>query len=90
MTKPQYITRIKGKDFDCLGEQLVSILELIKADLKDVIWYAADVETNGPTPFKLGLQGSTAKKIGNTEELIAVTKNVDQFLCGVFLAMPKE
>ena len=90
MSKPDYVVRIKGKDVDCLGEQLVQILETIEALIPEIIWYGADVETNGDRPWGLGLNGPIPKKIGTTKDLIKMSKGVDQFQRGVFLAFSED
>jgi hypothetical protein len=54
------------------------------------IWYGADIEISGKLPFKLGLDGWIPKKIGDISNLIKLSQNVDQFLSGVFFALPKD
>jgi hypothetical protein len=46
--------------------------------------------TNDSPPFKLGLQDLIPKRIGHTEDLLALASNVDQFQSGVLLAFPKD
>ena len=90
MNKPKFLVRIKGKEFSCLGSQLGKILEIINEENENYIWYGADVEINGRRPFKLGLEGWTPKKIGNIKDLVKLCKAVDQFLSGLFFALPLD
>jgi hypothetical protein len=90
MTKPTYLVKIAGKDVDCLGEQLVAILETIQPYLNGVIWYASDVLATTKPPFILDYKKFTPKRVGATTDMITVSHQVDQFLSGVFFALPND
>lgn len=90
MNKPKFLIRIKGKESACLSEQLLLILKIINNASKDYIWYACDVEISGEIPFKLGLEGWIPKRIGHTTDLVKIVQNVEQFLSGVFFALPLD
>ena len=90
MTEPSYVVKIKGKDFDCLGEQLVSILNFIYPDVKHGIWYASHVEAVTIPPFILNYTSLSPQRVGPFEEMLTLSKNVDQFLSGVFLLYPTD
>ena len=77
MTIPNYLVRIKGKDFDCLGSQLASILETIKECINTAVWYTCDVNTNEGYLQKKGLESSYPLKIGNTDDLVFLSRSVD-------------
>jgi hypothetical protein len=74
----------------CLGTQLVTIIRSIQAFTQTSTWYGCDIEVNGEFPFKHCLQGWTAKKIGANECIIKLAQDTDQFLSGVFLALPQD
>ena len=90
MNQPQYVLSITHERVTCLGEQFVIILQFLQPILKNGIWYASDVETLTNKIKVEHLKTAIPKKIGTTEDLIAFSKGVDQFLSGVFLLMPKD
>jgi len=90
MNTPNFLVRIKGKKISCLGSQFLEILETINIKKELFVWYGSDVEVNGDHPFKFGLQGSIPKKVGTTENMITLAENTDQFLSGVFFALPMD
>lgn len=91
MSEPIYLLDITFDNLtQCLGKQLVEILELIKSDTHNLTWYGTDVEINGSNAYRLELQGYIPKKIGSIDELISLSKSVDQFLSGIFIALPKD
>lgn len=91
MNKPQFSVDIRGQEkFYCLGFQLLKILNVIGPFCKTFFWYGVDVEVNGEFPFKNNLQGWIPKKIGYIEDLELLAKNTDQFLSGVFFALPVD
>lgn len=90
MNKPKFLIRVEGKKSACLGEQLLLILKIINNATRDFIWYACDVEISGEIPFKLGLEGWIPKRIGHTTDLVKIVHDVEQFLSGVFFALPSD
>lgn len=89
MNTPKFLIKIQYVNGNCLGKQLVSILEVLNPLFKPT-WYVADVEINGPMHFKFGLEGWIPKRLGNTLEVIKLAQGVDQFLSGVFFALPMD
>lgn len=91
MSKPKYLLTIKKNDYaQCRGNHLVEILQIINVKAQNITWYSSDVEITGTDAYRLGLHGWIPKRVGKTEDLISVSKRVDQFLSGVFLAMPRD
>lgn len=90
MNRPQHVVQISHKSFNCLGEQLLQILNLVQPFVNLCTWYGVDVEINGDFPFKWDLQGWIPKRIGNIDNLMSLAKKTDQFLCGVFFAVPND
>ncbi len=90
MNKPQYLTRISLDPVCCLGEQLLQIITVVKPFVESCIWYGVDVELNGYGAFRWGLQGRIPKRIGDINRVIDIANNSDQFLCGVFFAVPYD
>ena len=70
----------------CLGEQLVVLLRVIQKRHPDLKWYAADVETIGPSPVPG--RAPTPILIGEVNTLILAAHRVDQFESGVFVGVP--
>ena len=80
--------RINGNDVSCTGSQLVSILEQLLTRLKNCNWYIADISTNTTLPNLKLQKDNSVLKAGKTEDLIYFAEQVDQFLSGIFLAVP--
>lgn len=90
MNKPEFLVMIRGERVSCLGEQLLLILKILDPYSKNLIWYAADVEINEEKPFRLNLHEFQPKRIGSIKDLENLSKNVDQFLSGVFFGLPND
>ena len=92
MAKAKVLTRIRGHQIDgqnvcCTGTQLISILKVLENPLAECSWYVVDISTNHPLPgiFKALHEPI---RLGNTSTLIKACKRCDQFLTGIFLAVP--
>src|SRR5688572_12682505 len=90
MNKSLFLARISNKKAACTGAQLLLILNIIRPYVQGCIWYGADIEINRNLCPMPGVEGAIPKKIGRNDDLIKLVANVDQFLSGVFFALPKD
>lgn len=85
---PSAVVRMKAEVFgskvSCLGSQVARIVRLVN-DEHDVMWMCFDVETNDGSSFNAG-----NSKFANKAEFLDAVSAVDQFIGGVFLALPRE
>ena len=92
MFNAKYLITLKrfvfpNSEFPCLGQQLLDILEFIKDLLPSHVWYGADIETNGESPWGLRMNSFELKRIGNFSAMEKIAQETDQFRSGVFLAI---
>lgn len=80
---------ITGEQVNCTGEQLARLIAALPPDNNDVIWWAADVDTTTGVPHWYP-GGFTYTEIGGTDTLIDVSRSIQQYLSGVFIAVPKK
>jgi len=72
----------------CLGAHLVKLIKLIQPRLPICNWYAADVSAyNLPIEFS---SDHIPVLIGNTEVFVKTVGLVEQFLSGIFWAVPSS
>src|SRR5262249_44650500 len=90
MLNPSFVTRIEGKEVSCLGKQLEQLLQMIEPFIKNLVWYASDVEINNEYPNISLFSGFKPKKIGELAQLKKMCRNVQQFYSGVFLGSPQD
>lgn len=82
-------THITQELFTCTGAQLSQLLNVIKAETKDCFWFVSDADSYEQLPDTLVVaRGSYPALVGDTDVLIREVQDVDQFLSGVFLAIP--
>lgn len=74
----------------CLGLQLQGILGVITQEYPDLIWYVADINAVQVMPDDITRSDPAPKYIGSKERIIDFAGLFDQFLTGVFLAVPME
>jgi hypothetical protein len=91
MFKPKYLMRLKNEfsadSAMCLGSQLKSIVRNVDQLMESPSWLGADVDAISPIPKQLGIDSFRLKKIGNSDSLINLCENINQFLSGVFIAV---
>ncbi|MBI1927087.1 hypothetical protein HYR99_22945 [Candidatus Poribacteria bacterium] len=92
MAKAKALTRIRGHQIDgqpvcCTGTQLISILKVLENQLSECSWYVADISTNHPLPV-IFQTNTEPTRLGNTATVITACQQCDQFLTGIFLAVP--
>jgi hypothetical protein len=89
MVKPILIwgAEIDGQAFSCLGSQLALLIESMAAHTADCTWYAGDVNTNSGYPA-FANYGRSCARVGTTQILIDNVQLYEQFLDGVFVAVP--
>lgn len=93
--KVQGTIKLSGKEINneiacTTGSQLVKTLQIIKEDLIECVWYCGDISTNHDLRTGSSKQRVESFKIEDTEQLIQLAIQVDQFLSGVFVAIPKN
>jgi hypothetical protein len=93
MTSRAFVIRLMKGHFNsevvCTGPQMQQILEAVKTEIADCIWFVADIDAFQVLPMGIERHNSIPALIGPTEELIEFAGNVDQFLSGIFLAVPE-
>jgi hypothetical protein len=80
---------IDGSLVSCLGIHLKSILQILETQTHECVWFIADVDAHqviDSLTYKL----QEPQAFGDTRKLINLSENVDQFLSGVFLAVPVQ
>ncbi|MBD3920222.1 hypothetical protein H8B09_15760 [Paenibacillus sp. PR3] len=77
----------ESQQFSCLGEQLEDILSVINEDSKPLLWYGLDVDYYEITN---GIFNTPISRFIHTKDLIIATRNVEQFLSGVFIASEND
>ena len=80
---------IDEEQCECLGAQLADLIEAIKADIPDVVWFAAHIDTVTGVPHWYSGEFDFVE-IGTTETMIALSRPVIQYLSGVFIALRPE
>ncbi|NET47730.1 MAG: hypothetical protein F6K09_03195 [Merismopedia sp. SIO2A8] len=80
--------QINGDRVCCTGNQLAAVLHALDAVLQDEQWYAADIAVNQRFPWASLSSQNQAAHIGNIENLARFATQIDQFLSGIFLAVP--
>jgi hypothetical protein len=75
-----------GDEISCLGWQFVALLRAIEELDPNLTWYAADVQTIGPSPTHR--RDPTPALIGNATALMQAGQLVEQFESGVFVGVP--
>ena len=94
MANRRFLVELSKKSFNadviCLGEQLSSILEVLKKLIGNCTWYMGDIDTNLVGNYSLGFGGYKMKRVGLSDDLIAITNEVDQFMSGVFFAFKED
>jgi hypothetical protein len=80
--------QINGNIISCTGSQLVTILRQLSIRLENCNWYMADISVNTVLPNLDFQRVNGVLKVGKTEDLVHFAEQVDQFLSGIFLAVP--
>jgi len=93
MFTPKYLICLGTKAFldaeaVCLGSQLCSLIEILSNLIKSHVWLCADVDAQSPLPRQLEINSFKLNFIGADEALINLCNNIDQFMSGVFIAIP--
>jgi hypothetical protein len=79
---------IDGDSVSCTGAQLIEILRVLQDNRNDYKWLAGDTTANSNVLNET--MPSKPILIDSTQNLISILTNVDQFLSGVFLAIPSS
>jgi hypothetical protein len=93
--KVQGIIELSGKEINneivcTTGFQMTKVLQIIKEDLLNCIWYCGDISTNCNIFDDSSKSRKEYFKLEDTEQLMKFAMQIDQFLSGVFLAIPKS
>ncbi|CAJ1316688.1 hypothetical protein [Paenibacillus nuruki] len=92
LKKSPFILRLDHKYFRneniCLGGQLVEIINCIKEETSDLVWFTFDVLASSNQVVK-ELFPDEYSKFLNTEELIQKANEIIQFYSGVFIGIKK-
>lgn len=80
--------QIKGESICCTGAQLRELLDQISSWVNDCAWYLSDVKINNSA--KICIAGELQKQRLSSEALSNLCSQVDQFLSGIFLAVPTK
>jgi hypothetical protein len=88
------IVRLSGhsvnkKPVSCTGVQLTEILRVLQDQLVDCKWLVADITSNDRR-IPSEMVSSKFRLINSTEELMNISIGIDQYLSGIFLAIPKH
>lgn len=75
-------------EFSCLGEQLVEIINCIREETSDLMWFTFDVDVNSNQVVK-ELFSNAYWEFLSTDELIQKAKEINQFYSGVFIGIKK-
>lgn len=83
--------RLRGEHFGrghvvCLGWQLARVIDALSRTTPSMLWYCADVDTNGLNPFYSDIR-SQVMLIGEAQELLSRVVKVDQFWSGIFFGV---
>lgn len=81
-------TQLKGESTCCSGEQLRELLHQLKSWVNDCVWHVSDVKTNNSVESLVS--GELQKQRLSTDFLNELCSQVDQFLSGIFLAVPAK
>jgi hypothetical protein len=86
-----YALRVAGKLIDresisCTGKQLKELLIHVEPWVCGCVWYIMDITTNNSVDIPASGDGKQERF--STETLSAFCSRVDQFLSGIFLAVP--
>jgi hypothetical protein len=80
--------QIDGEIASCTGSQLVRILKILKEYHQDLDWYIADISANQILANSFApTKDDVPRRVGNIEQLINLSEQVDQFFSGIFLAI---
>lgn len=95
MSRAHCVVRLRGLDIDgssasCLGIHLKSILQILENQTHECVWFIADVDAHQVISDSLTGKLQEPQAFGDTRKLINLSENVDQFLSGVFLAVPVQ
>lgn len=90
--KKLYLLRLTGQmldkqPFSCTGKQLTVLLHAISTWVRASKWYIFDVSTNSRIPEFLKTKEEFQEAV-TLEELTSASMRVEQFLSGVFIAVP--
>jgi len=94
--RTERVVRLSGEKIDgsccsCLGTQLARVLEFLDETLGSVVWHVADVDAHQVLPDALKTRSDfRLRRVGDTAELRELAGTVEQFLSGVFLAVPAQ
>jgi hypothetical protein len=72
----------------CTGKQFSDLLRQLDPWIRDCVWYVADIKTNNYVP--LTATGDLAEQRLSLADLYDICAQVDQFLSGIFLAVPTD
>jgi len=95
MFDPKYRLLIPPESFPedrciCLGNQLISIINVLEKFSPPHNWYGADVEAIGKGLVDLNLGGFQLKFIGSDKRFVSCCLNISQFVWGVFLCVSQD
>lgn len=82
--------QINGDRICCTGDQLATVLKGLKPLLKDEQWFITDIAANHVFTLARTPTESNVVNIGGIEDLIHFALQIDQFLSGIFLAVPSH
>ncbi|MDQ1232537.1 hypothetical protein QE450_000035 [Paenibacillus sp. SORGH_AS306] len=92
LKKSTFLLRLHERHFkseiNCLGEQLVEIINCIREETSDLIWFAFDVFGSSDRAFA-ELFSNAYSEFLSTDELIEKASGVIQFYSGVFIGIKK-
>lgn len=80
--------QIDGNKLACLGTQLICVFSKCEVIAGPLAWHGADIEFTGTSPIRQ--EERAPRLIGNTALLIELSRSVDQYYRGVFLATKPE
>lgn len=90
MSQPSSFVRLQAKHFDsgfvCEGAQLKEIIQGLELDKLCLSWFVADIDAEQESPQGVSRRDYRLCQIGSTDQVIAITDEIDQFLSGVFVA----
>ncbi|MBS0655382.1 MAG: hypothetical protein JSR46_06385 [Verrucomicrobia bacterium] len=90
MSEPFYVIRIEGTRVSCLGEQLIEILEEIRPLIENLMWYTCHNFATTKVPHPENYEEFIPIRVGNSDAMIDLCRNVDQFESAVFLGLPSD
>ncbi len=80
--------QVEGESICCSGVQLRELLDQISSWVNDCVWYLSDVKVNNSV--EICIAGELQKQRLSNEALSKLCSQVDQFLSGIFLAVPAK